>query len=294
MAIDVGLYDWWLDEGDDGHLDYTVVWLCVTTDPTDGPQTIRAASGIPTAGSVYVFGSTYVYARRPKQTKRVSTDPGDRRRWYVTQVFSTRPLTRVDLSGPVGNPLLEPPKIRGSALKYMRRFSVDRNGDPILSSSGERYTGPEVEDDDNNLRIVITQNVASVNLLTFRTVLKTTPWNSATLWGLPEKTIRFTDFDVEKLYLGDSTAYYSQTLTFEIGGDFARQVLDEGTMEFVGTDRANPKHYARVKDGRGENLKKVPLDGNGGVLTDLTSPVFNSVELKGTSNLLLLGIPSSI
>lgn len=296
-VISASLYDWESAESDDGHVDLTVTWLCITNNIANGPETVRLSGLLPAAGDAYVMGSestAYFFARRPKKCKRVSSNPNDKRRWYVNQTFSTRPLTRFDATGPIADPLLEPPEITGSALKFMRRFTQDYNGNALLMSNGERMTGPEIEDDDNNLSLSIAQNVATVNLLTLTNVLKLTPWNNATLWGLPAHVVRFTDFSVRNLYKGDGTPYYRQSLKFELGGDFVKQILDEGYMEFIGTNRSNPKHYARVKDGRGENAAKLPLDGNGNVLADLNSPYFHSVQLKGESNLLLLGIPSSI
>jgi hypothetical protein len=309
MAITNKLFDWESSEDDVGNVDVTVTWLCVTTTTSDGPETIRLNAGLPQAGDAYVIGSestAYFYARRPKKAKRVSSNPSDKRRWYVTQIFSTRPLTRFDASGPIADPLLEPPEITGSALKYMRRFTKDRNGDPLLMSNGERMAGPEVEDDDNNLSIAIEFNVATVDLVLLRSVLKFSPWNNATLWGLSTRTVRFTDFTVKKMYKGDGTEFYRISLKFEIGGDFAKEVLDEGYMEYIGRKvpqitapqevvaRRNPKNYARVKDGRGENAAKLPLDGAGNVLPDTATPFFHDVELKGDSNLLLLGIPATI
>ena len=303
MAVTNKLYDWESAEDDEGHVDVTVTWLCVSSNTTHGPETIRLNAGLPQAGDAYLIGSestAYFFARRAKKAKRVSSNPSDKRRWYVTQLFSTRPLTRFDATGPIADPLLEPAQITGSALKFMRRFSQDRLGAPLLMSNGERMVGPEVEDDDNNLSISIEQNVATVNLFTLRNVLKLTPWNDALLWNCPLKTVRFTDFSVKNLYKGDGTPYYRQSLKFEIGGDYIKQVLDEGYMEYVGpaaktaAQTRNPKHYARIKDGRGENTAKLLLDGQGNVLTDTAAPVFRPIELKGTSNLLLLGIPATI
>ena len=298
MAVsETKLYDWESAESDDGHVDVTVTWLIITSSITDGPETVRLSASLPAAGDAYLIGAdstAYFYARRAKKAKRASSNPADKRRWYVNQVFSTRPLTRFGATGPIANPLLEPPIIRGTALKYMRRFTVDRFGNPLLSSSGERYTGPEVEDDDNNISLSITQNLASANLPLLRSVLRFTPWNNGVLWGLPTRTVKFADYDVEKLYVGDGTPYVRQSTKFEIGGDYIRKVLDEGTLEFIGTNPNNPTHYARIKDGRGENVKKLPLDGSGNALTDITSPVYHDFELKGDSNLLLLGIPATL
>lgn len=296
MAHDVSLYDWHSEESDDGHVDVHVVWLVVTDVTTDGPETIRLSATLPAAGDPYVIGTestAYFYARRARKAKRVTSKPHDKRRWYVNQMFSTRPLTRFDATGPVSDPLLEEPDISGSALTFLRRFTVDSNGDPLVSSTGERYTGPEIEDDDNDLELIIVQNRATDEALLISGVMKTTPWNDAPLYGLPAESWKLNGFATQKVYQGDGTAFWKRTLRLKTG-DFVRQVLDEGTMEFIGTDTANPKHYARIKDGRGENVKKLPLDGSGNVLTNLAAPVYNNFELKGSSNLLLLGLPATL
>lgn len=295
MPHTVKLYDWSSQEDDDGHVDVDVTWLVVTDVVTDGPETIRLTA-LPAAGAPFVIGTAsvaYFYARRPRSAKRVSTNPNDKRRWYVKQLFSTRPLRRFDVTGPISDPLLEPPDISGSALTYLRRFMYDRSGNPLVSSSGERYTGPEVEDEDNDLELVIVQNRATDELLAIASVMRTNPWNDATLYGLPAKTWRLSGFGTQKVYVGDGTPYWKRTIKLKTG-TFIRSILDEGTMEFIGTDPANPKHYARIKDGRGENVKKLPLDGNGNVLTDLTNPQYNDFELKGTSDLLTLGLPATL
>jgi len=303
LAITISLFDWDLKESPEGFLDYNIVWQAITDDWTDGPPTIRAAAGIPVVGTAFVFGATsttYVYARRPHAVHRMSKAPSDKRRWFVEQVFSNRPLTRYDVAGPIDDPLLEPYAIKGSAVHFLRRFTQNRDGTPLLMSNGERINGPECDEDDPRMLVEIEANVATVDVELFKDTLRYDPWNNDILWDCPIETVKFSDFGMQKMYKGDGTPYVRKSLKFELGGDFVREVLDEGWMEYIGpateTDAevANPKNYARAKDTRGENVARLPLNGRGKILTNVNVPRFRQITLKGSSNLYNLGLPVSL
>ena len=290
------LHNWTLTRDDEGHRDYLLTWLITTDDGDDGPETVLSAPGLPSIGTAYSFGNdsdTWAFAYPRTKVRRVTNKPNDRKRWFLDQTFSTRPLNRCQTAA-IENPLLEPAKISGSGLKYLRKYTEDKDGDPLLSSSGERYIGNEVQEADYRLAIQIEFNAASFPGSSILDALKNNPWNSTTMWGFAVETVRLTEFDFEKLYYGVCTAYYRLKFGLEIGGSYYTRVPDEGTMCFTGTDPNNPKHYEKCKDANGENIGKVLLDGSGNILTDVTSPVFNQFELKGSSNLLAFGLPASI
>ncbi len=274
MAVSVvGRLKWDLDRDQEGHRTYTLVTRVITDDLSDGPESIyNGASGLPSIGDSWAQGNdSDVWARC---TPYLRVTPVRQKTpcqvWDVENKFTTRPLNRCQ-DDSIEDPLLEPQKVSGSFVKYLKELSKDRHDKLILSSSHERVTGLSI--DDNRPQVVIEQNVASLDLPTFSAMID--HLNDATLWGLGPRKIKLSDAPWERKLYGTCTYYYTRIFTFDIkfeGWDFS-DVADAGFREFdteiPNGDRDNPEHFKMIKDERGENVAtRVMLDGNGSVNQD--------------------------
>lgn len=311
----------------EGHRDYKVEHIVVTTDILDGPTVVMGASGLPVIGSLWNFGNdTDVWAfcypdlKITVHQKKV----GDATKyWKVGQKFSTRPLDRCQ-DETIEDPLLQDQKVSGSFVKYTQEISKDRFGDPIRTSSHELIHGPQVEFDFNRPTVRIEQNVASLELPTFTEMFDTV--NNAMLWGLGPRRIKLSDGFWERKWYGLCNIYYTRVFDFDIDfATFDREIMDEGTKVLNGhwatdsdawildniggsaPDKTDPTHFIRYKDRNGEN-SRVILDGKGlpadtfvtlgsgeftGTGTDSDAAAQIHVEHYDESNFLLLGIPTT-
>ncbi len=291
-------WDGGIDEA--GHRTYFLT-VRVEGDRNDGPNRIMNTPGLPAAGSVWAYGSDFdPYAwRRPeikceKEKGYIEGDPTDH--WDVTFTFSTKPLPQDKGGGSrcsdhhIEDPLMEPPTVSGSFVKYTEEGVLDRHNVPILSSSFEQLRGPQNEWDANRPQIKVTVNVPVLNLATVAGMVDHV--NSSSLWGLPPRTIKLSDATWKKQYYGLCYTYYTWDWTFDINyGTWDRELQDYGTkalrghwdltdgsstagdwiLDRVGVDSDgndispdpnNPLHFDRFKDRNGENIPVI-LDGRG-------------------------------
>ncbi len=307
----------------EGHRDYRVEHIVVTTDSLDGPQVVMNAVGLPVIGSLWAFGNdldVWAFCYPDMKVSVHQQKKGDATQyWKVEQKFSTRPLNRCQ-DETIEDPLLEPQKVSGSFVKYTQEVSEDRWGDAIKTSSHELIHGPQVEFDHNRPTVRIEQNVASLELALFTSMIDTL--NDATLWGLGPRRIKLSNTTWERKIFATCDYYYTRVFDFDIDfGTFDREVLDEGTKALHGEwdteagcegsawqlieicgeepDPTNPSHFSRYKDRNDENTRVI-LDGEGkpwenaietGTGTPDTGPGKIPVEYYNESNFLLLGIP---
>lgn len=308
-----GRIDWSLSQDQDGHRDYKLRGLVVTTDVDDGPKTAFLASGAPAVGAPWAFGNDsdpWAFCWPTASiTPLITKEPGY---WFILEnLFTTRPLKRCQDSS-IENPLAEPQGISGSFVKYTQEVEVDRFGRLVVSSSHERIRG--LERDRNRPTVVIEQNVADLDIDTFAQMVDCC--NDATLWGLPPRTIKLSNVTWSRKIYGTCSYYYTRRFEFDIRYetfDFV-DVADAGFKKFDDVrfadneeNRADPRKFILAKDGRGGNPpQKVLLDGTGSPLGANVSatgtggnftvtPVFlNPIEVYGEVNMLVLNIPTSL
>ena len=316
----------------EGHRDYSVEHIVITTDPLDGPEIVLGASGLPVIGSLWNFGNdldVWAFCYPDMKVTVYKKKEGDSTiYWKVAQKFSTRPLNRCQ-DETIEDPLLQDQVISGSFVKYTQEVSKDRFGDVIKTSSHEFLHGPQVEFDFNRAAVRIEQNVATLELALITSMMDTV--NDAMLWGLGARKIKLSEVSWERKWYGTCNIYYTRVFDFDIDfNTFDRFVLDEGTKVLHGQwvdqgvgqephwglinigddppDKDNPQHFDRYKDRNGENTRVV-LDGKGmpansitqigtsddvGTGTDSTDPAAQIfIEYYDESNFLLLGIPTT-
>lgn len=275
---------WSLVRDSEGHRTYRVTQL-VRGEEGDGPNTVLNTPGLPLPGSVWEFENDLdIWAFclpdltiNPHQEKE-----GDKTKWWtVDQTYSTRIPNKLQRcqDQQIEDPLMEPPRLSGSFLKFREEASYDRYGSPVVTSSWEQIRGAQVEFDASRMQIRITQNVLLLNLSILALMIDTL--NAFPLWGMPPRTIKLSNVSWERKLYGLCTFYYTRTLEFDIDGrGFDKDILDEGTKALSGRwnpdsgewdlvpiagedpDPFNPLHFIRYQDPNG-NLTKVILNGAG-------------------------------
>lgn len=307
-----GRIDWSLQRDKDGHRDYTLRGHVVTTDPEDGPERVYFASGAPAIGAPWTYGNdndAWAFCwPTAKVTPIVTREPNFH--WILENTFSTRPLNRCQ-DDSIESPVLEPQRVSGSFVKYVKEARWDRFGRLITSSSHETIRGLDM--DANRPSVIVEQNVSLLELDVFSAMVDTL--NDADLWGLTPRKIKLSNVSWERRLYGTCTFYYTRRLEFDIKfdgfdlydvADAGFKVFDDELYEDTDENRTDPRKYRVFKDGRGENTPvKVLLDGNGSALAGTGAsgtgtgilaiiPVFlDPIELYGESNFLLLDIPTS-
>lgn len=314
-----------LTRNPEGHRTYKVVFLVASNDKKDGPVTILSTAGLPAIGSTWAYGNDvdpYAYATPEVNVKPTLTNEQSCQ-WEVEYTFTTRPIERCQ-TGSIEDPLLEPDKISGSFVNYVREATMDRFGNRLKTSSHEQLRGSQVEFDHHKAQVTITQNVASLGLATLTSMMNTV--NATPLWGLPPRRIKLSGVNWSQLFQGICGIYYSRTLSFDIDfRGFDRVVLDEGTKvlngrwadeedgsgSLVGVEWVdlpvngappnpdNPTHFIHYKDRNDQNTTVI-LDGTGrpaelsSTGTGMSEPGQINIEFYPESDFTLLGIPLTL
>lgn len=303
-----GRLSWSLTRDKEGHRTYNISHL-VDGEINDGPGQALLTAGLPVPGNHWIVGNDadlWAYCQLESKASPVLNEFGEpTTSWVVDHVFSTKPTTGkgsgADSPGSNGSPkgvedpLSEPMRVRGGLAKHKEEVTKDRYGDYIRNSAHEQLRGPLVEFDVSRDVITVEQNVLNLQLETlvrFRDTL-----NDRTLWGLPARCVKLSNYSWEKKFHGQAYIYYTRTLEFETNGKasltnpaviesgFDRYIVDEGTKCLRGawdkrassptygqyvlasginenTSYSNPKNFIRFKDWNGENAKTI-LNGFG-------------------------------
>lgn len=317
----------------DGYTDYKVVFR-VNVDKDDGPGVAMNCPGLPIPGSAWDFegdSDEWAYCTWEMTASPVQKPDDIIKQFDVEVMFTTRPMSKYCREVRFEDPLLEPPRISGSFIKYTEEASYDRFGQPIVNSANERMRGPQTEFDKSRNAISVEQNVLDLELDLLSQMNDTV--NEAPMWGLPARCIKLTVGPWEKKYIGACCAYYTRKFDFEtnvvvdpetgeVSSGFDRDLLDEGTKCLRGdwdrdpasltygafkladgVDGTKSSDFMRFKDWNGE-LGKVILDGFGKPIHEAigtgsgtgdavpTSPGNVHVEKYDESDFFLLGIPT--
>jgi hypothetical protein len=242
-AVNLGPISMGLARDDEGWKEYTVTYKILTTSFDDGPQTVINAPGLPTIGSTWTFGNdiddwVWCSAATRIAPHTHHADDGPVATWTLEQTFTNRPRWRCQDNN-IENPLLEPPRISGSFVKYVEEKQKGRDGEYFKSSSHELYTGPDVEFDSNRPTISIEITRSTLPLGTISSMVDTV--NDANLWGLSPRKIKLSNMSFRRMLYGICTYYYIISYEFDINfKTFDRIVPDVGTREI------NPWFFANI------------------------------------------------
>lgn len=284
---------------EEGQRTYTLKVRVITDDVNDGPQVARTAAGLPQPGNFWIYGNDvdlWATCRWESEVEEViSNEPN--KWWDLTYTFSTKsPETKSCREQEVDDPLLEPNKVNGEAVKYTAESPYNRFGQPVKTSSHEAIKGPQNEWDKNRSSVIIEQNVPELQLGLLTALID--HLNSTPMWDKQARCVKFSNYTWEKKYFGQCCFYFTRKLTFELNDDgFDRDILDEGTkvlhghwqtLSGTGTGAAawvlddidgappdpnNPAHFDVFKDRNGEN-SRVLLNG-AGVPAEVAGGVIN-------------------
>lgn len=273
---------------EEGYRSYKVSFIVQGIPGVDGPAQALQAVGLPLIGSTYFITANeidlWAWRRPTTEVSPYSQEGGEKHAYQevVCNFSNKRPEKgrETDPGVPPDDPLAQPPKISGKSVKYTTEATHDRYGRPINTSSHEQIRGAQNEWDDNRRSVTIQQNVAELGLADYFVNML----NSEVLWGNPPRTVKLSDFNWNKQWVGTVSYYYSRTLEFDIDPKgFDRSILDEGTKVLNGrwntpseTDGwivtnlpdgtvpnpDNPAHFIAATDRQGNPLKMI-LDGAG-------------------------------
>lgn len=321
---------WSLERDVEGYRTYKLR-LRVMCDPEDGPLSALLTPGLPLLGTPWVIDNDldlWVWCTPQVTVEQEAPEGEPNTAFDLDFTFSNKPpqaeRQRCNDSS-IEDPLLEPPKTSGSFINYTEEGQKDKFGDPIQSSSHERFTGPQNEWDAGRPNIRIEQNVASFYQAAVLPGQLLHNLNDSPLWGFGVRCVKLSHATWERKYHGLCYVYYTRVLEFDVNvNTFDRDLLDEGTkvlqghwdaetgawvLENVGgfrPNKDNPAHFMRAVD-RNENPINVVLNGAGlpadtwyiddrfgtGTLATGGAGTIH-VEKYSDNNLLLLGIPTTL
>lgn len=304
--------NWTMNRDQEGHREYKITFLVKVNSTSDGPASAMYAAGLPAVGAPWSYGNDYdayalcwpTFSAKPVLTKEKGLY------WEVENTFSTKPLKRCQ-DETIKNPLDEPQKVSGGFVAYKRTVIKDINGKAIMSSSMEPL---DLEKEVPRATVNIEQNVVDLELPLVTEMIDTV--NDSELWGLDARCILLRNCTWDRKLWGVCTYYYTRKFEFAIQFESfdEAELLDMGTRCVRGVfytppggglatwvqdpfaDNKNLADYMRVQDIRGNLLKKIPLDGAGGMNTNpVADPKYITppIQIYPESNFLLLGIPTS-
>lgn len=294
----LGRIDWSADVTEDWDRNYKIKWLVETDDPLDGPGRAMNCPGLPSPGSLWIFGNEndqYAYCMPNWTVNRFQTISEPSFHWVIEQPFTTKP-TISQKQTTVSNPLAAPPQLGGSFLKYQEEQRYDRNTKPILSMTGEYIRGKSVEFDSNKPTVTIEINYPTLGLDVFSFLIDHV--NDSAMWGLSKRMVKLSQVKwTRNMYMFGY--YYTRSYDFDVDfKTFDRKIPEVGTKKLIaGGDKDNPGHWIVRRDPLGAILTDLRYyRSNGqewrGFATD-GDPASRMVEYYPETNLFQLGIPSS-
>ncbi len=301
MATVLNIVRWSGIRSEEGHRDYEVT-IRVEAATNEGPQTVTLASGLPTIGSAWTYGTdndAWAFC-----TPFLKIDPvleeENNKHWDLGYKFTTRPMFRCATTT-IDNPLSEPDRISGSFVNSTKKINRDIRGQIIKTTGHETI---EVEVDSNKPTVIISQNVLSLGLGTFSPLVDTV--NNSTLWGLSSRKIKLSNVSWERKLYGVCNYYYTRTFEFDIDENTfdKKDIPNHGNKVIRGkwssTGRwnrvgnpssSNARDFIQFKDKHGENATTY-LTRNG--FPSSREIFLTPRKVYKESNFLTLGIPSSL
>lgn len=298
-----GPADWSLSIDEEGYRTYKIQWKVDSGDPSLGPRAVSLCPGLPMPYSLWIFNlpgmvdrdeAAFCYPSMDVKKMYSPEEPGQW--WFVTQTFSTKPLKNCE-DAQNDNPLLQPPKISGSFVKYTKEAVTDRNGKLLKNSSHELFRGSLVERDANRQQLNVEMNVATYNAALYAGLMDYL--NDTAMWGCDAECVKFSECSFDRAsyvtQAGQCMFYYTMQMTFDIQPEgWTRKIPDRGLATLLpGGNPNNPKHFAIQKDDNGEN-QPILLNGHGRPLEDPNNPFIHEYDLYPLGNLFALGIPAVI
>lgn len=231
MALPVivgGQTKWAGGRDDEGHRTYKLYIMTVGT-LLDGPAQHLQAANLPVPGSIWVIdndfdpwawcdgsaqltpreerGNTcydhvYTYTTKPRGHRRGQRDDrGDRKKC-------------ADVT--IQDPLAEPAKTSGGAVRNQEEFAFDFFGNRLVTTSFEPFIGPAVEFDRSRGQVIVEYNDVNFTApdgTNYQTLVDTV--NKSSLWGFNPRCLKLSDWHWDRKLYGSCLFYYTHRFTFE-------------------------------------------------------------------------------
>ena len=281
-----GQRTWSMTRDQEGYRTYKVTFLVRSNTHLDGPTQVLLTPGLPLPGALWIIDNDidlWAWCRPDLEIKPVISNEKNYF-WEVEFTFSNKPVDRDKQrcnTVQIEDPLLEPAKVTVGIANHQLEATVDRFGNPLLTSSWEQITGPITEFSVGRATVRIEQNVSTALQGYQLPIAMLNTVNVANLWGLGRRTIRLSNVVCERRFYGACYLYYNRVLEFEADAStFDKVALDEGTKILNGhwdgdtgawvldpiggslPDPNNPEHFERFTDRKG-NATRVILNGAG-------------------------------
>lgn len=279
-----GARDWSMERDEEGHRNYEIAHLVEcggSGDILEGLAEVCQTAGLPTIGSTWNFdGDVDLWAYCSPYMKITPHDvkPGEKPQLYlVEQKFTTKAWKRCQ-DTTIENPLLEPQKVSGTFEKYTREAQMDKDNQPLLTSSNELHTGPKVEVDGNRPTIKVQQNVAVLDLALMSRMMGKV--NDSELWDLPPRCVKLSSASWERLVQGVCNFYYQRTFEFDIAYEtFDKRLLDHSKKSLAG-------RFVHLDHGC---TVDITVNASGAVSTVTLNTAGVGYKINSTINLMVMG-----
>lgn len=254
MALPVivgGQTKWAGGRDEEGHRTYKLYIQTVGT-LLDGPAQHLQAANLPIPGSIWVIdndfdpwawcdGSAQLTPREERgntyydHVYTYTTKPRGRRRGQRDDRGDRKKCADVTIQ----DPLAEPAKTSGGAVRNTEEFAFDLFGNRLVTTSFQPLIGPAVEFDRSRGQVIVEFNDVNYTApdgTNYQTMVDTV--SVGTLWGLPERCWKLSDWHWDRKLYGSCLFYYTHRFTFESnvkvvpdGGFPTNYILDFATEE---------------------------------------------------------------
>ena len=271
-----------------GHRTYSSIWQVITNSVQDGASTARIATGLPSYGDYYGWGTgsgpsgynswdlgAWVQSAH---TAVLKEEQVTRKVWHVTVTHTSQSRTSED-SWP-DSPLDQPWEVGRDADEWTEEATITTDNLFIRNSALRPIGGKAVERFRTRGKWTLTKNFTSVPQSWTDEIEGSMNSSTITLVGIsyPRWTLYMRRIALQRLYYGAGSPYVRATFYIDNNPDtFNMKLIDKGRNQYDGVgDVTNPESYMEILDNVTQNPQpdgSYFLDGQGGVLPGDGDPV---------------------
>lgn len=200
----------------------------------DGPAVHMQTPGLPLPGSVWAYdndvdvwawcdGSAVLTPRQGAGQVNIvydhvytySTKPRGRRGNKADDRGARKKCSDVTIT----NPLAEPPKRSGGTVRNTEQYEYDKDGTRLRTTSFEPLYGPAIEFDRSRDQVTVEFNDVNLNYAKYKVLVDTV--NDRTLWGLPARCWKLTEWHWDWKLYGTCLFYVTHRFVFESNASVA-------------------------------------------------------------------------
>jgi len=229
--------------GEDGYRIYTRKFLVISDTVDDGSETILTASGLPRRFNLLPSGSAWCQKVSASRQRNAPTY------WDATASYTSNfgALPGASLDS------IEGVKLKITTTTERRAVYVDKDGNPVLNSAGERITG--LERDYPLLRLTMSGTIDNFypgQYLEYTGAINSDPW-----MGGAARTWKCEGVEVEEMGNEEDGLFYEAQAQFLYDKKgWVDRLLDCGWRDITGKNILDPTTKDRI-------VKEWPLNGAG-------------------------------